>query len=412
MIRKTNAIILQSGGPTTVINSTVAGIITGLKASRNVMVDKIFGAKNGMLGVLNEELFDLKMEDQENIWLLRETPSSALGSCRYKVDETDLERILRVLIAHKIRYVFIAGGNDSMDTANKLDKFARFQGYELLVIGTPKTVDNDLCYTDHCPGYGSAARWWATVTRDAGLDTEAIYTSDPVKILETVGRNSGWVAASAALAKEYPDDAPHLIYLPEVPFEEARFLQDVGRAHKRLGRVVVVVCEGIKNKDGKTVVESKRTLESDAFGHPQRGGVSSHLAELIIENIGIKARWEKPGTIQRVSMVCASGTDLTEAYTVGARAAAEALIGNSGVMVSLVRLPGIVYRWKTNTVPLEFVANQEKKIPQDMINREGNFVTEKFLKYARPLIGGPLPKYARLERKLIRKRLKPYKRNK
>lgn len=404
---KGNLVIVQSGGPTAVINSSVAGVVE--EAVRCEGVKEIYGGINGILGVLYENLIDLRKEKPKVIKGLRRTPSSALGSCRYELSQEDLERIFKVLAVHNIRYFFIAGGNDSMDTGHKVAQMARERNYELRVIGIPKTIDNDLCQTDYCPGYPSVARWLAIATRDAGLDTEAIYTSDTVKIIETMGRNSGWVTAATALAREKENDAPHLIYLPERPFIQEKFLADVEQVYKKLGYCVIAVCEGLKDESGKTLVESTKSVDTDEFGHAQRGGVGEYLGGLIKENLGIKARADKPGTIQRVSMVLSSQVDLKNAYLVGQTAIREAVSGETGKMITLLRDPETVFHhvWYPGTVPLARVANKTRQVPEDFINPQGNFVTKNFLDYARPLIG-KLPEYVRLKKHFLKKKLKPY----
>lgn len=307
-----NLLIAQSGGPTAVINSSISGIIE--QAKQQSKVGSIYGAVNGILGVLNEDLVDLRQEDPSTISMLRKTPSAALGSCRYKLTKDDYSRLLEVFAAHNISYFLCAGGNDSMDTAHRVAQLASERKYDVTVIGVPKTVDNDLMVTDHCPGYGSVVRFNAIAVRDSGLDTEAIYTADPVKIIETMGRDTGWITASTALARDGADSAPHLIYLPERPFGAASFLADVKSIHDRLGRVVVCVCEGLKDEKGEFVKASSKQIDTDKFGHAQLGGVGDYLASLVSEKLKIKAHCDKPGTIQRVSMMCTSRVDLDEAY--------------------------------------------------------------------------------------------------
>lgn len=400
---KGNAIFAQSGGPTAVINSSICGAIQ--EAVKHNEITGMYGSINGILGVFNENIIDLNKESKKNIDLLKVTPSSALGSSRYKLKDNDYEKILNVLKAHNIRYLFIAGGNDSMDTANKVFKLAKEKSYDLNVMGIPKTVDNDLPITDHCPGYGSVSRWLAISVRDAGLDTEAIYTSDTIKIVETMGRNAGWITASTAMAREKENDAPHLIYLPEVPFNRDRFLSDVDKVYKKLGYALITCCEGLKDESGEYLTASKRTLDTDKFGHKQLGGVGETLVGIIAEGLKIKARCDKPGTIQRSSSLCASKVDVEEAYMCGQTAVKLATEGKSGFMVILEREPGKIYKCKTNIVKLDDVANKEKKIPKEFINDEGNWVTQKFIDYIKPLIGGPLPEYTRFEKHLINKML-------
>lgn len=393
---KGRLLVAQSGGPTAVINSSICGVVQ--EALRHECITGVYGALHGIEGVLSEEIVDLGAEDPAEIELLKKTPSAALFSCRHKVTEEEYDRILEVLEAHEVRYFLYAGGNDSMDTCAKVARLAVERGYELRAVGIPKTIDNDLAFTDHCPGYGSVARWLAVSVRDAGLDTEAIYTSDRIKIVETMGRNAGWITASTALAKESldSDEAPHLIYLPEVPWSEERFLADVERVYSRLGRVFITVCEGLRDVRGEYLTASSRSIDTDSFGHRQLGGVAAFLCDLIAEKLKIKARFDKPGTIQRVSGLCQSPQDVEEAYEVGRRAVELAVAGESGKMVTIERTSDEPYRWTTGTVELERVANAEHKVPREYINEAGNGVTEAFLRYARPLIGGPLHRYARL----------------
>jgi len=401
---KGNILIAQSGGPTAAINSSCCGIVQeALKHGEEI--EEIYGAVNGILGVLHEEMLNLKKEDIAVIELLKRTPSSALGSCRYKLIEKDYNRVLEVLEAHDIRYCFFIGGNDTMDTADKVNKLAKEHGYELRVIGVPKTVDNDLFGTDHCPGYPSTARWLAIAVRDAGLDTKAIYTTDTIKIIETMGRDSGWLTASTALARDEPGDPPHLIYLPERPFNEEKFLLDVKRVYDQLGYVVITVCEGLKDKEGRILVESRVKTDIDTFGHAQRGGIADFLCNLIKDKLEIKARFDKPGTIQRVSMMCASEVDLEEGYEAGKAAVEQAAKGKSGYMITLERAPSAEYKCTMGLIMLERVANLKRLVPDEFINEDGNDVTKEFLEWARPLIRPGLPKYARLKRVLVKKKL-------
>lgn len=397
------AVFAQSGGPTAVINSSICGAIEEARKHKEIVA--MYGSIHGILGVLHENMIDLNRESPRTISLLRQTPSSSLGSSRYKLKEEDFDRILKVLAAHDIRYFFIAGGNDSMDTANRVFRMARERGYELSVMGLPKTVDNDLPITDHCPGYGSVARWLALSVRDAGLDTEAIYTSDTIKVVETMGRNAGWITAATALARQRPNDAPHIILLPEIPFSRDKFLSDVERVYRKLGYALIACCEGLRDENGDYLTASQRSLDTDRFGHRQLGGVGETLCGIIADGLKIKARADKPGTIQRVSALLASPVDVEEAYATGAQAVRHAVEGKSGWMVTLEREPGAEYMCKTGIVSLEEVANREKKVPREFINAEGTGVTGAFLEYVTPLIGGPLPEYARLEKHFVKKRL-------
>jgi len=401
---KGNVLIAQSGGPTAVINASCAGIIQEAFQHKKE-IDGVYGAVNGILGVLKEELLDLNQEDPATIELLKRTPSSALGSCRYKLSDKDYDRVLSVLKAHHIRYAFFIGGNDTMDTANKVNQLAQQAGWELRVIGVPKTVDNDLVGTDHCPGYPSVARWLAIAVRDAGLDTKAIYCADPVKIIETMGRDSGWITAATALARERPDDPPHLIYLPERPFVREKFIADVKRVYEKVGYVLMAVCEGLRDAEGKLLSESKAKVDVDGFGHAQLGGVADLLSSMIKTDLGIKARFDKPGTIQRVAMSGASEVDIAEAYEAGRLAVDKAVRGESGYMISLERMPGKKYQCTMGMVALGKVANARRTVPDEFINKDGNDVTPAFVDWLRPLLKPGLSQYAHLKRVLVGKKV-------
>lgn len=422
---KGKVVVAQSGGPTAVINASVAGVAETALANESVFTG-VYGAFNGILGVLQEELFDLGKEDRREISRLKRSPAAALGSCRYKLKDltgsrADYERILEVFKAHDVRYFFYAGGNDSMDTADKLGKLAAETNYEMIIIGVPKTVDNDLGCTDHCPGYGSVAKYTAVSAMEAGRDTEALYTHDTTTVHEVMGRNAGWIAAAAGLARRSDQDAPHLIYLPEVPFTVEKFVADVTECLKRFKRCFIIAGEGIRDGDGNYIAEAGGAFGTDAFGHRQLGGAAQALRAVIEKEVGVKSRTQKPGTMQRSAMHFASGTDVAEAYMVGAAAVEAAMDGVTGKMVSLVREDGDPpaeqaggeYRCTTGLVDLAEVANAEKPVPREYINEAGNGVTEAFLAYARPLIAGQaeveigpdgLPVYARLVKHMVEKK--------
>lgn len=378
------------------INSSLGGVIS--EAFRHDEIVGVFGAVNGVLGILNRSIIDLKKEAPSTILALRKTPSAALGSSRYQVKEGDFTQIIDTLQEYNIRYVLIIGGNDSMDTANRILKSSEKRGFELRIIGIPKTVDNDLLHTDHCPGYGSIGRWLAISVMDAGKDTEGIYSADPIKIIETMGRDAGWVCATTSLAKKEEKDAPHLIYFPETVFNLEKFLDDVQTIYKSLGYVVVVVSEGLRGENGNLIAESIRSVDTDSFGHRQLGGVGQHLADAVSEHLGLKARFDKPGTIQRSSMLCASTTDLQEAYLAGKMAVRYSVKGKSGFMVTLERINSHRYQVGIGLIELEKVANQIRRFPEEFINEEKNFVTPAFLSYFSPLAGKPLPSYKRLKK--------------
>lgn len=398
-------IMAQSGGPTAVINSSICGVIQEAVQHDDVF-EGVYGALDGIMGVLHENMIDLTKESAETVENLRRTPSSALGSCRRKLDDADMERILEVFKAHNIRYFLYNGGNDSMDTAHKMSQMATASGYEMRVIGVPKTVDNDLVETDHCPGFGSAARWAAISMLDMGRDTASgASTTTSICVLEVMGRDSGWLTGATVLAKQDPDDAPHLIYLPEVAFDMEQFLADVKRIHDRLGYVLISVSEGIRDKEGNLLI---KTSMKDAFGHTQLGGVGDMLARTITEQLKIKARANVPGTLQRASILAASQSDLTEAYLAGQMAVKYALEDQTGVMVAFVRKSDEPYVCTTAAVPLEKVANAKKLVTPDYITPEGNFVNEKFISYVKPLVGELLQGYMKFTRYPIGKLVEPY----
>ena len=401
---KGNLVVAQSGGPTAVINSSLAGVIQeGLKHSE---ITGIYGALHGIEGILYENLIDLKKEDSQTIEKIKRTPSAGLGSCRHKLTTEEYERIINVFKAHNIRYFFYIGGNDSMNTADVVGKMTSEMGYDLIAMGIPKTIDNDLEYTDHCPGYGSVARWVASSVRDSGFDTEAIGVVDRVKVIEIMGRNAGWITAASALGKKEESDPPHLIYLPERPVSVNKLLDDVEKWFKKLGYVVIAVCEGVKGEDGNLLSASAASIDTDSFGHVQMGGAADFICNLIKEKLKIKARFDKPGTIQRMSMALVSEVDLNEAYMAGKEAVKYAMEGIKGKMVSLVREGDEnEYICKTGLVELDKVADAEKLIPDSYINETGNGVTEEFYKYALPLMGGPLPEYARFKKFPVNKKL-------
>lgn len=389
-----NLIVGQSGGPTAVINASLAGVV--LEAMRHDAIGEIYGMRHGVQGLLEEDLVDLRREPAETWTRMKATPSAALGSCRHKLSDVDYERILTLLRAHAVRYFLYIGGNDSADTSHRLGQLAAREDYALRVIGIPKTVDNDLVDTDHCPGHPSIARWLAVSVRDAGLDTAAIGVVDTVKVIETMGRDTGWITASTALAREQPGDPPHLVYLPERPLHTDRLLADVDRIYRARGHVVITVCEGLKDERGQYLAASTRGVDVDRFGHPQLGGAAAVLCDIIARELKIKARFDKPGTIQRVSTAHASPVDVVEAETVGREAVKAAVGGHSGQMVAIRREPGAAYRSTTTLVPLARVANAVRPVPDAFIAEAGNDVTSAYLDYIRPLIGGPLPAYARL----------------
>ncbi|GAB4526921.1 MAG: 6-phosphofructokinase [Anaerolineae bacterium] len=398
-----NMVVGQSGGPTAVINSSVCGAVQ--EAMRHDAIQDIYGMCHGIQGFLQEELIDLRKEDPATIEGLRRTPSAALGSCRYKLRDQDYQRVVEVCRAHNIRYFFYIGGGDTMHNTYQIGELAAEQGYEMRVMGIPKTIDNDLALTDHAPGFGSAARYEAISFSEMVRDTMALRYTEVVKVVETMGRNSGWLTAASAMADDY---APDLIYVPERPFVKDRFLADVEAVYRRQGYVVIAACEGLKNPDGSLVAAFQDPLNVDAFGHPELGGLGQYLVDLIVAELRLKTRLDKPGTMQRSSGMCMSTVDAQEAYMVGREAVRQAVRGKSGYMVTLAREPGETYRCTTGSAPLEEVANVEKLLPDEFINAEGNFVTEAFKAYTRPLLGGPLPDYVTLAAHRVPKRLEAW----
>ena len=401
----------QSGGPTAVINASAYGVIrTALDSD---VITNVYGAAYGIKGVLNDELYDMAEEEDYELKLLLNTPSSELGSCRYKiadpeVDDTDYKRILEIFKKYDVRYFFYNGGNDSMDTCNKISRYMEKVGYECRVMGVPKTIDNDLFGTDHCPGYGSAAKFIATSCMEVGKDTD-VYNTDMVTVIEIMGRHAGWLTASAALATEYGNGCgPDLIYLPERDFDLDQFTEDVTKIMKQKRNVLVAVSEGLHYADGSFVSEAK-TSGTDGFGHAQLGGLAARLAQVIKEHEHAKVRGIELSLLQRAGAHLASQTDIDEAFAAGQMAVEAALSGETGKMVAFERVMADgQYTCRMKLIPLSDVANYEKKVPVEWIVPEGNNVTQDFIDYALPLIQGVpeiplengLPRYARLKKVL------------
>lgn len=382
-------IIGQSGGPTSVINASALGVIeTALKSDA---ITQVLGAEHGIKGVLNDRLFDMGLEDPQELALLKYTPSSALGSCRYKmadpeVDDTDYKRILEVFKKHDVRYFFYNGGNDSMDTCNKISKYMQSVGYECRVMGIPKTIDNDLWGTDHCPGFASAAKYIATSLMEIYHDVR-VYDTGMIAVVEIMGRHAGWLTGAAALASTY-GAGPDLIYLPEVDFDMAQFVDDVKRVYEQRGNCIVAVSEGIHYKDGRFVSEAK-VAANDGFGHAQLGGLAALLAEVLKNETGAKVRGIELNLLQRCGAHLASKTDIEESYMAGRVAVESAVHGISDKMIGFVReAVGGQYRCQTKLIPLSDVANVEKKVPREWINAAGNGIERPFVNYVLPLIQG------------------------
>ena len=384
-------IIGQSGGPTSVINASAYGAIkTALESDS---ITRVLGALNGIKGVLDDNLIDMGKEDPEELALMKHTPSSALGSCRYKlkdpdVDDTDYKRILEIFKKYDVRYFFYNGGNDSMDTCNKISKFMLKNGYECRVMGIPKTIDNDLYGTDHCPGFGSAAKYIATTCMEVYRDAR-VYDTGMVTIIEAMGRNAGWLAASAALAT-YKGNGPDLIYLPELPFDMDKFLASVKEIYAKNGKCIAVVSEGIRAKDGVYISEyANKDMAKDNFGHAQLGGLAAYLAARCKEATGAKVRGIELSLLQRCAAHVASKTDIEESFSAGKAAVENAVNGVTDKMVGFERtVENGQYKCNIKLFELSDVANTEKKVPLEWINETGDGLKQEYIDYALPLIQG------------------------
>ena len=407
---KGSCIIGQSGGPTSVINASAYGVIR--TALDNENITRVYGAAHGIKGVLEDKLYDMDVEDAEELELLTNTPSSELGSCRYKmadpdVDDTDYKRILEIFKKYNVRYFFYNGGNDSMDTCDKISRFMDKSGWDCRVIGVPKTIDNDLNNTDHCPGFASAAKYIATSCAEIYKDAH-VYDTGMVCIIEIMGRHAGWLTASAALAG-LAGCAPDLIYLPETDFDMDKFVETVERIYREKGNCIVAVSEGVHYADGSFVSEAK-TSATDGFGHAQLGGLASLLASVVKARTGAKVRGIELSLLQRCAAHSASAVDVEEAFMAGKIAVESAVAGETGKMVAFKRAEGKEYKCEYVLVPLTSVANFEKKVPAEWITADGTGVTQDFIDYALPLIQGKierptengLPRYARLKKVLAK----------
>ena len=390
-----NVIIGQSGGPTAVINSSLAGVY---KAACSLGADKVYGMKYGIEGLLKEELVELNvlLDDRLSIELLKRTPSSYLGSCRYKLpepeaDSTPYVKLFTLFDKYDICAVFYIGGNDSMDTIAKLSRYGAQVGSAVRFIGVPKTIDNDLCLTDHTPGYGSAAKYIATILKEVIRDS-SVYDIRSVTVAEIMGRHAGWLAGAACLAGGDDSDGPDLILLPEVPFDQDKFLARVDELQRVKSNVIIAASEGVKTADGTYLCDLVSTAgQLDAFGHKAiLSGTSRYLADLIRVRLGCKTRAIEFSTLQRCASHLASRTDVTEAYQVGGAAVEAAMRGETAKMAAIKRLSDQPYRVETEMVDVTKVANFEKKVPADWITEDGMHVNEKFERYARPLIQAEL----------------------
>ena len=402
----------QSGGPTSVINASAAGVFLEALDQKNITA--VYGAAHGIKGVLNEQFYDIGKEDRKELELLKYTPSSALGSVRYKlkdasVDDTDYKRIVEVFKKYNVRYFFYNGGNDSMDTCNKISKYMQKSGWDCNVIGVPKTIDNDLYGTDHCPGYASAAKYIATTIMEVNLDAK-VYDTPMVCVIECMGRNAGWLTAAAALAG-YKGLGADLIYLPEVAFDVDKFIEDVKNVcAKNNNKCIAVVSEGIHDKNGELICELVSKGARDSFGHAQLGGVATTLANMIKEKTGFKTRGIELSLMQRCGAHLASKVDVEETFEAGRQAVKAAVNGETDKMVCYERQPGEAYKCEYRLLPLELAANTEKTVPLNWITNNGTYISDEYVKYALPLIQGDckapledgLPRFAHLKKVLVK----------
>jgi 6-phosphofructokinase len=414
-MEKFNALYAQSGGVTAVINATACGLIETARKNGD-KIGKIYAARNGIIGALTEDLIDTSLESSEDIAGLRYTPAGAFGSCRHKLGTIEkhrkqYERLVEVFSAHNIRYFFYNGGGDSQDTAHKVSLISKELGYPITCIGIPKTVDNDLPFTDNSPGFGSVAKYVGVSIREAGLDVASMaLTSTKVFIMEVMGRHAGWIAAAGGLAAEKEGDSPHIILFPEVPLNQEAFLNRVKTTVDKYGYCAIVVSEGVKNAEGKFISESGLV---DAFGHKQLGGVAPVIAKLIKENFGYKYHWAVADYLQRAARHVASKTDVEQAYAMGKAAVEFALAGKNAVMPIIVRNKGAEYSWSVGEAELEKVANVEVKMPQEYITADGFGITAACKEYLAPLIQGEdyppykngLPDYVKLKNQPVEKKL-------
>src|ERR1700728_1263602 len=412
---KKNAFYAQSGGVTAVINASACGLIETARRYPN-KIGRVYAGRHGIIGALTEDMIDVSKESRAAVSALRHTPGGAFGSARYKLAGIDksraqYERLIEIFRAHDIGYFFYNGGNDSMDTAQKVSEIAVQMDFPLACIGIPKTVDNDLPLTDCCPGFGSAAKYIAISTREAALDVASMArTSTKVFVLEVMGRHAGWMAAAGGLAGEKAGDAPHIILFPEIAFDKQAFLKKVKATVEKRGYCVIVVSEGVQDADGKFLAEAGT---KDAFGHAQLGGVGPVVAQMTQQAFGYKFHWAVADYLQRSARHIASKVDVEQAYAVGKAALELALKGRNAVMPVIVRKSSKPYRWSIGEAPLSAIANQEKKVPRDFITADGFGITTACRNYLLPLIRGEayppyargLPRYATIKGASVAKRL-------
>jgi ATP-dependent phosphofructokinase / diphosphate-dependent phosphofructokinase len=390
---KGNVLVMQSGGCTSVLNRSLVGVVREAQEQR--AFGKIYGAAHGLEGVLGNKLIDLGQLSRAAWGRIARTPGAALGSTRHKLRPSEAQPALDALKKHNIRFLFIIGGNDSAETGHATVQVAGKAGYALNVINVPKTIDNDLVLTDHSPGYGSTARFVALATIGAGQDAIAMGQASPITIIEVMGRDTGWLAASAALAKQEEGDAPHLICVPEVPVEESRFLEKIEDTYRKYGFAVAVIAENTRGPKG-VLGEQASPWFIDDFGHPYYDGPARYLAARVSQRLKVRARYEKPGTIQRSFMTAVSRTDAQEAEMAGRAAVCYALEGHTDQIVTLMREPGEKYYCSTGLAPLEQVAGQVQTMPKNYLDPASYFVTPAFIQYASPLVDSPLPSFGRI----------------
>jgi len=415
MARPKNAFYAQSGGVTSVINASACGVIETARKYPD-LIGKVFAGRNGILGALQEDLIDTGKESEAAIRALRYTPSGAFGSARYKLkgldqNRAEYERLIDVFRAHHIGYFFYNGGGDSQDTCHKVSQIGEELGYPVICVGVPKTIDNDLPFTDCCPGFGSVAKYVATSIREAGYDVASMAaTSTKVFVLEVMGRHAGWITAACGLASEKAGEAPHILLFPEIPLDQKAFLARVKETVNTYGFCVIGVSEGIRNLEGQFISDSGLR---DAFGHAQLGGVAPVIANLIRSELGYKYHWAVADYLQRAARHLASKTDVRQAYAMGKAAVELAVKGHNAVMPIIERVSDVPYKWKVGQVALADVANQERMMPRDYISPDGFHITAKCRRYLSPLIEGEdyppyrngLPDYVRLKLNSVKKKL-------
>ncbi|MFC1776395.1 6-phosphofructokinase [Pseudomonadota bacterium] len=418
-MKKKNLLYAQSGGVTPVINATACGLIEEARKNK-AHLGKVYAGKDGILGVLNEQLIDTSKESKADIAALRHTPGGAFGSCRFKLkgieeSRAQYERLIAVFKAHNIGYFFYNGGGDSADTAYKVSQIGDKLGFPVQCIGVPKTIDNDLPLTDNCPGFGSVAKYVAVSIMEASLDVQSMASSSTkVFVLEVMGRHAGWIAAAGGLAQREEGDPPHIILFPELPLDKEALLKKVDQTVKKHGYCSIVVSEGVRDQEGRFLADSGRR---DAFGHAQLGGVAPVVAGMITDALGYKNHWAVSDYLQRSARHVASKNDVEQAYAMGQEAVRLALQGKTGVMPIVVRTSDKPYRWKVGEADLAKVANKEKMMPRSFITRNGFGITAAARRYLEPLIHGEdyppydrhgLPKYVRMKKILVPAKLAPF----